>query len=423
MRVLSKMGIIAATALLVFTLSSAVHAQGDPFGGGKTTSGAGSVTGPTRTGGPKVVTRTVKQTVYVTPTTSALTIVAESGAIIKLEHLSKSGEVMDVSENTIPIGQRSIILNDLHPGLYRVVAELNGYHQASSEIKKIVANSPDKVELNLTPITYNLTVRVNAPSGTILYAKGSELPREVQFQNYQTTLFKLTGGDYTITIQPDDASYQHLVETLRVSSDDTISRTLVKREESKEFYPTAAGDWALPAGWSFLSGKVRVNGSGIAVPSDNNFRNYKNFHLSAVVTMRNGVAASFAVHAVDSQNYYLVQITGPNNTDDRYVLRGYIVKNGAMQRFGRTFTISQFSKTLTSPKGFQVSLTMEGNTISVKVLDTETGDPLLLGTLADPSNAFPIGAVGVAARENEQNEIAMFIICSAEKMRANKCLD
>jgi hypothetical protein len=166
----------------------------------------------------------------------------------------------------------------------------------------------------------------------------------------------------------------------------------------------------LPGGWSFSSGKVIVNGSGIALPSDSSYRYYTDFQLSTDVRMKNGVAASFVVRGVDSQNYYLVQITGPN-ADEPYVLRGYLFKNGTAQRFGRTFPISQFSETFKPGKYFHVVLTMTGSEISVKVQDSETGDLLELGRLPDPSNTFRIGAVGIAARGSEQNEVGQFSIC------------
>jgi hypothetical protein len=128
------------------------------------------------------------------------------------------------------------------------------------------------------------------------------------------------------------------------------------------------------------------------------------------VKMVNGVAASFVVHAVDPQNYYLIQITG-QKADEPYMLRGYIVRNGSAQRFGRTIPISQFSETIKQGKFFQVILTMTGSEIVVKAQDSETGELLKLGILPDPSNSFRIGAVGIAARSNEQNEVSQFSIC------------
>jgi hypothetical protein len=409
MTVLSKVGVIVSTPLLVFAVSFTVHAQGDARGNkGKLNE---TKSPAPRSSSPKVVyrDRVVERIVRPTPTTGTLYISAEPNASIHLEYLTRSGEVAEESQNTIPAGERSIILNGLRPGRYRVVAELSGHKSTDSEVL-VKAGKYDKVDLNLEPITYNVIVRLNASSGMLTYAKGSEVPRSVNFQNNQAILSGLTGGDYSIKIVPDDASYVPKNTSLRVSGESNEVEVKLDKKESKAFLGAAASDWTLPGGWSFSSGKVIVNGSGIALPSDSSYRYYTDFQLTTDVRMKNGVAASFVVRGVDSQNYYLVQITGPN-ADEPYMLRGYLVRNGSAQRFGRTFPISQFSETLKPGKYFSVELTMTGSEISVKVRDSETGDLLKLGTLPDPSNTFRIGAVGIAARSNEQNEVAQFSIC------------
>lgn len=407
MRVLSRVGVIVATPLLVFTLSFVVHAQRRDAGDKGGFRGPERKTSPPASGPKVVVVRVPGPRVLVTRQTGTLYISAEPGASIRLEYLTKGGKV-EVSENTISAGERSIIFNDLRPGRYRVVAELDGHKPAESAVL-VKPNKYDKVDLNLVPITYNVTVRLNASSGKLDYAKGGEVPRSVNFQNNQVVLSGLIGGDYNIKIVPDDASYVPMDTVLRVSGESSKSFDL-KRLESKAFLGATASDWTLPGGWSFSSGKVIVNGNGIALPSDSSYRYYTNFQLTTDVRMKNGVAASFIVRGVDSQNYYLVQITGPN-ADEPYVLRGYLVRNGSAQRFGRTFPISQFSETLKPGKDFRVELTMTGSEISVKVQDSDTGDLLKLGTLPDPSNTFRIGAVGIAARGNEKNEVAHFSIC------------
>ena len=403
MRVLTRMGITASTPLCVLALSLTICAQGDPGGGKPPTTPAGGG----RTPSPKVIVRTRDRIVIVTPKTGSLTIVAEPGATIRLQFL-KGGEVTEESNDTVPAGERSIILNKLQPGRYRVIAELRGHKPDQGEVQ-VVANKPDKVDLNLVPITYSVRVRLNASSGTLRYAKGGEVARSVSFQNNLAVLSGLTGGDYTIKIIADDASYKQMNTTLTVSSDSQVSFDL-ERLESRAFLGSATSDWALPRGWSFSSGKVMVRGSGMALPSDDSYRHYTNFQLSTDVRMMNGIAVSFAVHVVDPQNYYLVQITGPS-ADEPYVLRGFIVKNGVAQRFGRTVPISQFAETLKPGKFFQVVLTMTDADITVRVHDSETGDLLKLGILPDPSRTFRIGAVGIVAREAEQNEFSAFNIC------------
>jgi hypothetical protein len=130
----------------------------------------------------------------------------------------------------------------------------------------------------------------------------------------------------------------------------------------------------------------------------------------------NGIAASFAVHVVDPRNYYLVEITGPN-ADEPYVLRGFIYKNGVAQRFGNRIPINQFSETLKPGKFFHVIMKMteeddhRSAVVTVWVQDSETGDLRKLGNLPDSSRTFRIGAVGIAAREGQQNEFSAFTIC------------
>ena len=409
MKVLSRVGLIVTATLLVLTLGPNAHPQ-DPLKGNKGTSEPGG-----RTPAPKVIyvdrpyERTVR--VPVLPKTGELLVVAESGASLRLEYLKNDRVVKEYQGDgyTIGSGERSILFKNLPPGQYRVAANLDGYRPATSSPVTVKAGSPEKVELNLEQITYNVSIRLNAASGTLRYAKGGEVSRSVSFQNNSAVLSGLTGGDYTIKIIPDDPSYMPKDTNLRVSSDNQVSFDL-DHLESRAFLGASASDWALPSGWTFSSGKMVVRGSGMALPSDASYSHYTNFQLSTDVRMINGIAASFAVHVVNPQNYCLVQITGPN-ADEPYVLRGFIVKNGVAQRFGRTIPTSQFSETLKPGKFFQVVLAMQGGDITVKVHDSETGDLLKLGILPDPSQTFRVGAVGIVARESEQNEFSAFNIC------------
>jgi hypothetical protein len=409
MKVLSRVGLRVAAPLLVLALGSIAHPQ-DPLKGNK-----GTPEGGGRTPAPKgiYVDRQYERTVRVPvlPRTGEILGVPESGASLRLEYLKNDRVVKEYQGDgyTIGSGERSILFKNLPPGQYRVAANLDGYRPATSSPVTVKAGLPEKVELNLEQITYNVSIRLNAASGNLRYAKGREVSRSVTFRNNLAILSALTGGDYTVEIIADDASYKQMNTTLKVSSDSQVSFDL-ERLESGTFLGATASAWALPGGWSFSSGKVMVRGSGMALPSDVSYSHYKDFQLSTDVRMMNGIAASFAVHVVDPQNYYLVQITGPNS-DEPYVLRGFIVKNGVAQRFGRTIPTSQFSETLKPGKFFQVVLTMTDADMTVRVHDSETGDLLKLGILPDPSHTFRIGAVGIAAREGEQNEFSAFTIC------------
>jgi hypothetical protein len=129
--------------------------------------------------------------------------------------------------------------------------------------------------------------------------------------------------------------------------------------------------------------------------------------------MLNGVAASFVVRAVDKQNYYLIQLTGAK-ADEPYVLRGFIIKNGTPQRMGSAIPIDGFSATLKANQFFTISIKGKDNSFAVSITDSQTGDVLPLGILADPNRNFKVGAVGLAVRDTEQNEIGRFIVCASD---------
>jgi hypothetical protein len=54
---------------------------------------------------------------------------------------------------------------------------------------------------------------------------------------------------------------------------------------------------------------------------------------------------------------------------------------------------------------------MKDNEITVKVIDSETADSTKIGILSDPDKTYRYGAVGLAARDNEQYEVGPFFIC------------
>jgi hypothetical protein len=300
MKVLPRVGLRVAAPLLVLALASIAHPQ-DPL------KNKGTSEGPARNPPPRVVyvdkpaqTRTVR--VPVLPKTGERLVVAEYGASLRFQYLRGDRVVKEYQGEgyTINSGERSIIFKNLPPGQYRVVADLGGYRPSTSPQVTVKAGSPEKVELNLEEITYSVSIKVNAASGTLRYSKGGEVPRSLRFQNKQVDLPGLTGGDYTIEITADDASYKQKNITLKVPGDTQVNVDL-DRLESREFLGNTASVWALPKGWSFSSGKVIVHGNGIALPSDINYSNYTNFRLSTAVRMMNGIYASFDIH-VDPKN-------------------------------------------------------------------------------------------------------------------------
>ncbi|MBV9957561.1 MAG: carboxypeptidase regulatory-like domain-containing protein [Acidobacteria bacterium] len=371
--------------------------------------------------GVRTVTRT--KTVVLTPTTGTLSVAAVSGASLLVEPL-RGGEAQ---EGEIEQNEGQFIFNKLAPGRYRVAAEMDGYTPDEKEVV-VVANKTVPVSLNLTPITYDVTIAANVPAGEVRYALVTGIrdasgemkynvtgeTRVTPLQNGRAMLQNLRPGTYGVDVRSADVGYQTLLATFTLPGQTTYSVTLPKLTSTKTFSAAwvSLDAWDAPAGWRVGSRKLSASGRGVALPRDESARHYKDFRIFSNVKMLNGVAASYVVRAVDSQNYYLIQVTGAQ-ADEPYVLRGFIVRNGTAQRFG-TIPADGFTSTLKANQFFSIMIEATGNEFKVSVTDSQTGDVLPLGTLVDPNRNFPIGAAGIAVRDNEQNEIERFVVCTSE---------
>lgn len=405
-----KIMLVLSEALIVFALLSVTHGQGDIKG----RKGTKKPTSPPGTSAPngkgasakpaRAKVRVVEVVKYKTPNTGALTVVAEPSAHIQLKAFD-DGEV--VAEGIVSPNRQSMGFENIEPGRYVVVGDLIGYKKAESvyTVKKGIQNQT--VELNLVPITYDVSLSLNAPSGMIMYGESSY----ERFENNRAVLPGLRPGAHKMQIKPDDRTYKAEDVTINVSETSVNHKVDLKRTLTKQEFNWASGsDWEMSSGWSVASRKIVVGGRGMALPRDDSFRYYQDFQLITVIKMVNGVAASFALRTENPQNYYLVQLTGPK-AEEPYVLRGFIVKNNVLQRFPRSSPIKSISDLLRPGRFFRVFLTMKGNDIEVKVEDSETGDAVPLGTLTDPGETFPVGAVGIVARDDEQNEVEQFVVC------------
>jgi len=331
-------------------------------------------------------------------------VVAEPQALITLID-PDNNEV--VAENPIAANKRSIIYSELDPGLYIVTAKLDGYLPARSEAT-VLKGKPSDVNLNLTPITHDVTIKVNAPS-TVMYKQGNDAPRTYEVRDGRVVLPDLRPGRYDVMIEPDDVAYEPHTATIEVTAETTFEFKLKNRLTPGEFSGSTAGAWELPSGWQFTSGILKTSGPGLALPRDRGKRFYKDFQLSTAVKLVNGVAASFALRTQEDQrNYYLIQLTG-KEADESYVLRGFIVKDGVAQPFGQPAPINAFAGNLKPDSFAHLKLTMKENVIKVEIAD-DTGEDLIAGNLVDPNGTYQIGAVGVVVRKDEQMHVEQFIV-------------
>jgi len=400
--------VLVTTLQLLLPLSIVV---GQRVGGGE-----GSVAPTRKTTAPvKIITKYI--TKPVTPTTGRLFVAAEPNAVLLVE--AKNVRNAEAQQGTVPAGRRDFIFNDLKPGRYRVAGTLPGYHEAETEIQ-IKANVSDSVTLNFEEILYTLTINTNIKTGEVRYGlEGQPLTRVATIQN-QTGQLRLPAGKYAFEIAPGEFGYKPRRDSFSLTKDESLQFTLDRIVLSeKTLSPTWTSaelqGWEMPSAWQADAKRsLLVKGRGVGIPRDARNRYYKDFRLETNVKMTNGVAISFALRAQDAQNYYLFQLTG-EKSDEPYVIRLLVVRSGVPQRIQAIPISRSAAGAMTAGRFFNLSLKMVDYDITVQITDSQTGNPYTLGVLTDADHNFPVGAVGIAVRDNEESVIERFVVCAGSQ--------
>lgn len=441
-----KIIVFLVLSLLTFAGVISSHAQGDIIGGaagsrkdlgGGASSGGGSggrVSVGGGSSGRRAATRNTARSVakaskpVTTATTGALSVATTQPSVtIYLEQAGGGGEPL---KGEVGADDRQFVFNRLKPGRYTVYAEGQGYTDSEEETVVVRANQTTPVTLKLDPVTYNASFSIKdnegglVREGSIRYApavlQGNEYVRTgktsyQEFANGNVTLASLSPGLYIADIVVKEAGYAPEKTTFTVKDNSTFNVTLKRLETRSNFSASwsSLNAWEAPQGWRTEGSKLVVGAPGVALPKDDAVRFYTNFELRSNIRMINGVAASFVVRAQDARNYYLIQLTGAS-ADEPYMLRGFVVKDGKVVQQLGSAPINSFASTLETGKFFSVKMKMQDNQVRVWITDSQTGDLLTLGILTDPYRTFSIGAVGIAARDREQNEVADFTVCYKE---------
>jgi hypothetical protein len=342
-----------------------------------------------------------------TVSTGSLTVVAAPGATIYLELIGSQRS--DKRQGLIGQEIAFFIFNELRPGRYRVSAELSGHQEAEDQEVTVVPGKTQGVEFRLRPITYTPTIKTNVKTGTIGYVIGGvKIVRDIQ--NSTATLPNLPAGVYEIEISTTEVGYRPLKDRIEVGAGRTAFEKKLEHKVSEGILAsswTSLDGWDVPSGWSISSRILHVNGPGVGLPRNENFRYYTDFSLVSDVKLVNDMAVSLVLRAQDKQNYYLIQITG-GKADEANVLRGFVVKDGASRRLQDSISVGGYAGKLTG-EFFELTIECVKNKFTVSISD-QNGERQTLGVLTDYDSHFPIGAAGIAARAQEQNDISRFIV-------------
>lgn len=400
---------IVALLLMIGVSWSIAHSQ--PPG-----TNTGTVKKPVPLGPAPVKTVTITKVKVLTPTTGSLSVSADPNASLLVEPLNNRRA--EGQEGTVPRGEHIFIFNDLKPGRYRVAGELPGHHPTETFVE-IKANKNRAVSLEFTPIVYSLSINTNVATGDVRYApEGEPLSHVAAIVNGESQL-SLREGKYTLAISTTEFGYETKRQTILVDKEQIVEIALNRIVFSTlTLAPTWTKadlqEWELPPAWQDVKKTLVVKGAGVALPRQRGFRFYKDFRLTSSAKMTNGVALSFALRAQDSRTYYLLQVTGAKS-DDPHMLRLFMLNDGVARRIMGIPIPSSAAKPMDAGQFFTISIKMIDFDITVEIIDSQTGASYPLGGLTDPEHSLAVGAVGIAARDNEESVIGTFVVCTGEK--------
>jgi len=321
-------------------------------------------------------------------------------------------------------------LDNIPPGKYSLTVSLDGYVTEESEFN-VAAQELVTVPVNLAPITHDVFIKTNVKNGEVRYAKMQKSSRGggralegycmVPIENGTAAILRMQEGDYSIEVRPSDVEFRPVSRELAVSEEalakaetpagrNEIPITLTRTTSTEDFLANwLPNEWKLPSGWKVENKRMQINGAGVAMLQNDRYNHYKDFVLSTNVRSLDNTSVGFVVRAVDPQNYYLIQLTG-SAAAEPYFLTGYVVKNGRVAETLAPVSIRSYAKSFSNRQHFNLIITATGNLFRVKLEDTDTGQSFVIGIIEDQNNTYPIGALGVGAKEPSRFEVTNFHI-------------
>ena len=373
----------------------------------------------------KVQTRVVK--------TSNLTVSTEDKAEVVLESKTDGKQTKKIVSD-----KGAVEFENLSPGKYQVSANLDGFYSQETDVT-IEPQKTVGISLDLEPVSYQLNIRTNITEGEVRYAparlEGTNADgslKTVETGGYCIVPVKKGGamirelkkGYYNIDIRPSAVEYQPVLTAINVPTeildeDDPNSKepqsyqiNLEKKISTGTFASAwTTQDWNLPAGWKIENREMKTGGlAGIAVPRNEQYLYYTNFEMISDVLLNNGKSIGFVFRMIDSQNYYVLQISGANAAEP-FLATGYVVKNGKPELLFSNPT-EHFSKTIKAKKPFRVVIKSEENTFKIFIEDSSNGERLNVGNMIDRDKTFRKGAVGVQGSAGANSDIGFFTVCA-----------
>lgn len=372
--------------------------------------------------------------------TSDLTIETEPNATVVMTLQPSGRGAKPTKRQEIAVNGKAVFDN-LNPGKYTLSAEKENFVEQETELT-IEPQRTATLNYPLEAIQYQLNIETNVSDGEVRYAPAEKIGENsdgtvklkpegnyciVQIKDSKAKITGLSKDYYTIDINPSktDLRYEPVKAAITPNlivdeADETdglkfVSINLGVKISETEFNTTWSGnEWKLPPGWKMEDKMSTLGLNGVALPQDDQYRYYTDFEMRSTARSLDGKSVSYALRAVDENNYYLVRIGGKKAAEP-YRLIFYVVKDGGIKQQLNSFDISAFDSVIDDKKSFSVIVKGKGNTFNISI--ERKGTPLPVGDVTDSFENFKKGAVGIAGINNSNFEVGLFLVCPKSCMK------
>jgi hypothetical protein len=173
--------------------------------------------------------------------------------------------------------------------------------------------------------------------------------------------------------------------------------------------------WGLPKGWRFEKYTIFADAPGLMLPRARVRHSFRDFQSVTRLKLLNNTAAHFILRAQNSQDYYLLRLTGGEFPDkmERFQMRAWVVRRGQVtaELTGSPLPVKvrELEKVLNYKDTLQVVITAEGRNFTVSLQSGEgktRGQSLIRPAgFVDRDQTYRYGASGFLTTEGEQLQI------------------
>ena len=283
-----------------------------------------------------------------------------------------------------------VIVDKLVPGNHKITYD----HPDYVILERDFEVSPGSEYLwTFLPKRATVALTIRTEPGTDVYLDGE--PRGETPADGMLKLNDVRIGQHKIKLAKDGFEEYEETRSFEFGKPVEMRHSLVPLPTSTEFNDdfdiVNVNRWTMPAsGWTVKSGRLNIEDAPtLGFPTGIRYRDFiAQFHLK----LTNAGGAAWAVHAKDSNNYYLFYLSGPNGLfPGRF--NTYIVRDNKFDP-ANFFTSVPVITDLKSGGQYTIEIKVTNNRIEHSIISADTGISDKLGFFEDPNKNFPYGNIG-----------------------------